>query len=95
MMILRPRLSEKSYALSQQHTYVFDVPSSANKQQIAAAVATQFKVSVVSVNAQRRQGKTKRSVRKGAQPVLGQEKTTKRAFVTVKSGDKIAMFEEV
>lgn len=94
MMILKPRLSEKSYALSQQRTYIFDVPASANKHQIAEAVASQFKVTVISVNSQRQQGKTKRSVRKGAQPVLGQEKTVKRAYITVKSGDKIAMFEE-
>lgn len=93
-MILRPRLSEKSYALSQLRTYVFDVPVIANKQQIAAEVSGQFKVKVIDVNTKRRIGKVKRSVRKGAQPTLGQEKTTKQAFVTLGKGDKIAMFEE-
>lgn len=94
MIILKPRLSEKSYQLSQNQTYIFDVPTSANKPQIAEAVASQFKVKVVTVNSARRRGKAKRSVRRGAQPLTGREKTTKRVYVTLKSGDKIAMFEE-
>lgn len=94
MIILKPRLSEKSYQLSQVQTYVFDVPVTANKSQVASAVASQFKVKVVAVNSARRRGKAKRSVRKRSQPLTGQEKTTKRVYVKLTSGDKIAMFEE-
>ena len=96
MITLRPRLSEKSYAAAQRaQTYVFDVPLTANKQQIAEAVATQFKVGVVGVNTLNKTGKAKRSVRRRAQALIGREKTTKRAYVTLKSGDKIPVFEEV
>lgn len=96
MMLLAPRLSEKSYALSQKfHTYVFDVPSDANRQQIKAAVQEQFKVRVVSVRVLNRIGKVKKSVRKRSQPVFGIEKTTKRAFITLDSNDKLTLFEEV
>lgn len=96
MIMLRPRLSEKSYAAAQnQSTYVFDVPTTAGKQQIASAVAEQFKVGVVGVNTLNKLGKTKRSSRKRAQPLIGREKTTKRAYVTLKQGDKIPIFDEV
>lgn len=95
MMLIRPRLSEKSYAAAQaSHTYVFDVPTTANKAQIAAAVGEQYKVGVIRVNSLNKSGKTKRSLRKRAQAVIGREKTTKRAYVTLKSGDKIPVFEE-
>ena len=30
-MVITPRISEKSYSLSRQNIYVFDVPMSANK----------------------------------------------------------------
>lgn len=95
MIDLKPRLSEKTYMLAQQHnTYVFDVPLSANRLTVAEAVAGQFKVSVEDVNIRRQPGKTKRSVRRRQQPIVGQESTTKRAYVKLKSGDKIPLFEE-
>lgn len=95
VLTLLPRLSEKTYRLSQAvNTYVFDVPVTSNKHQIKAAVESQYKVSVDTVNVQRKEGKQKRSVRKRVQPTLGQERTTKRAYVKLKSGDKIPMFEE-
>lgn len=95
MINLLPRLSEKTYRLSQEsNTYVFDVDLSANKEEVKRAVQSRFKVSVENVNIQRKKGKVKRSVRKRAQPVEGRERTMKRAYVTVKSGDKIPMFED-
>ncbi|HEX9679044.1 MAG TPA: 50S ribosomal protein L23 [Candidatus Saccharimonadales bacterium] len=95
MISLAPRLSEKTYKLAQtDNTYVFDVPASANKQQVKAAVESRFKVAVVKINTQLKSGKTKRSVRKRSQPVIGTEKAVKRAYVRLKSGDKIPMFEE-
>jgi ribosomal protein L23 len=96
MIRLRPRLSEKSYAsASKSQTYVFDVDSVYNSQQIAEAVAEQYKVSVVKVNSFNKKGKVKRSMRRRAQPVKGREKTIKHAYVTLKAGDKIPVFEEV
>jgi ribosomal protein L23 len=44
-----PRATEKAYGLTAQNTYVFNVPLTANKQQIAAAVESQFEVTVTGV----------------------------------------------
>ena len=42
-ILVTPRATEKAYRLvTSQNTYVFDVPTSANKQQIVAAVEAQY-----------------------------------------------------
>jgi large subunit ribosomal protein L23 len=95
-MTLKPRLSEKSYALSQVlRTYVFEVPVGSSKQSIAAAVASQFKVTVTKVNVANSDGKVKRTVRKGGRPVMGQRARTRRAYVTLKEGDSLPVFAAV
>lgn len=95
ILALMPRLSEKTYRLSQENqTYVFDVPAHSNKLTIAKAVERQFKVGVENVNVHVKKGKAKRSLRKRLQPTTGSEGDTKRAYVTLKPGDKIPMFEE-
>jgi len=95
MIELKPRLSEKTYKLAQtSNTYVFDVPLDANRQIIKAAVEQQFKVAVTGVNTRRQPGKVKRSVRRRAQPVMGRENDSKRAYVKLAGGDKIPLFEE-
>jgi large subunit ribosomal protein L23 len=92
-MILRPRVSEKAYGLSQlRNTYVFVVPGSANKLMIAAAVAAQFNVTVEDVNVANVKGKVKRTVRKGGRATTGQDSNQKKAYVTLKKGDTIAVF---
>lgn len=95
MIILKPRLSEKSYAMSQKlHTYSFIVPVSCTRQQIKVAVEQQFKVSVDKVNIMNKPGKVKRSVRRRTQPITGRSAATKKAYVTLKRGDAIPLFEE-
>ena len=43
LVLVTPRVSEKAYRLvTSQNTYVFDVPMSANKNEIKAAVEAQF-----------------------------------------------------
>jgi len=92
--LLRPRLSEKTFGLANTKTvYVFDVPSDANRQVVAAAVAAQFGVTVVSVNITNMKGKTKRTVRKGGRAVNGQRSDSKKAYVTLKAGDKLPFFD--
>ena len=49
-ILLRPVVSEKSYALMDVGTYVFVVDSRANKIEIRDAVQTSFGVRVASVN---------------------------------------------
>ncbi len=93
VLVLKPRVSEKAYGLSQQQgTYVFDVPKDANKQTIAQAVAVQFGVTVQTVNIVNLKGKAKRTVRKGGRPIMGRQQDTKKAYVLLKEGDSLPFF---
>jgi large subunit ribosomal protein L23 len=95
-MILRPRISEKSYGLSQlRNTYAFDVPTNANRTEVADAVAAQFEVTVLSVNILNSKGKVKRTIRRGGRPVMGKRADTKKAYVTLKAGDELPIFAAV
>lgn len=92
---LIPRISEKSYALSQNNTYVFQVPNTANKHEIATAVAQQYNVGVKDVRIVIAKGKVKRSVTKGGAAVhKGNRKDIKKAYVTLVEGDTLKIFEE-
>jgi large subunit ribosomal protein L23 len=94
LMVLKPRLSEKTFGLSQsQNVYVFVVPTNASKQAIAAAVSAQFGVKVTQVNTTNVKGKAKRTVRKRARPTMGQRSDTKKAYVALKEGDSLPFFE--
>jgi len=94
-ILLIPKVSEKSFKLAGTNVYMFNVPIDANKIQIKAAVESEYKVTVLKVNVAVAKGKVKKSFRKGQQPVDGVRKNTKRAYVTLKDGDKIPFFEEV
>lgn len=93
-LILKPRLSEKAYGLSQtSRTYVFDVLSSASKQSIGAAVAEQYSVGVAGVNVANIKGKAKRTfVSRRGKFVRGTRSNTKKAYVTLNEGDSIPIF---
>ena len=86
-IIIKPVVSEKSYALLDQNTYTFVVHPDTNKIQIREAVEEIFDVKVLSVNTINRQGKRKRT-RTG----FGQRKATKRAMVKLADGDRIEAF---
>jgi large subunit ribosomal protein L23 len=88
-IILQPVVSEKSYDLvdaNNQYTFIVDPRS--NKTEIKQAIQTIFDVRVVSVNTMNRKGKLKRT---GL--TIGRRKNTKRALVTLASGDSIDVFE--
>lgn len=94
-MVLKPRISEKTYMMSQTtRTYVVEVPGDANRDTIAKAVATQFGVTVEKINIVVVKGKTKRTVRKGGRPVMGRRSDFKKAYVTLKEGDKLPFFAD-
>ena len=59
-VIIRPVLSEKSYADIANKKYTFEVAKDANKTQIKQAVEQIFKVQVKSVNTANVYGKIKR-----------------------------------
>ena len=91
-IVLRPRISEKAYGLSQRSTYVFDVPTSVNRVQVAASVQAQFEVTVETVRIAKLKGKAKMSYRKRSRPVKGRRSDVKRAYVSLKEGDKLPIF---
>jgi large subunit ribosomal protein L23 len=92
-LILKPRLSEKAYGLSQAQTYTFDVVGNASKQNIAQAVSTQYNVSVARVNSTNVNGKSKRTfVSRRGKFVRGTRSDVKKAYVTLKKGDSIPIF---
>ena len=93
LTLLKPRLSEKTYALSQvRNVYTFEVPGDVNKHSVARAVAAQFDVTVTDVKILNVKGKQKRTVRKGGRPTMGQRSGIKKAYVTLKPGDKLPIF---
>jgi large subunit ribosomal protein L23 len=94
-LVLKPRMSEKAYGLSQGSVYVFAVPGNANKHTVAEAVEAQFKVTVKDVNITNIAGKAKRTIRKGGRAIAGRETDTKKAYVTLKGGDSIPVFAAV
>lgn len=85
---LVPRVSEKAIALAERGTYVFEVPAVANKLEVTKAVEAAFKVSVTEVNMLVAKGKVKRF-----RKVLGHQRDIKKALVTIKKGQTIALFE--
>ena len=89
-ILLRPVISEKSYALMDEHTYVFVVDPRASKVEIRAAVEDAFGVRVFSVNTLVRKGKRKRQRRLST---YGKRPDTKRAIVRLVGEDRIELFE--
>ena len=93
--MITPRATEKAYNAQTQHTYIFFVPRAASKQQIAAAIAEAYKVTVLDVRTANRKGKATRFSRgKHAYPGITYRQDHKVAYITVKEGDKIPVFED-
>ena len=89
-VIIKPVVSEKSYALLDDGVYTFVVHPSANKTEIRQAVESVFNVRVANVNTLNRKGKRKRNRR---QATFGKRPDTKRAIVTLAGDDRIDLFE--
>ena len=87
-VIIRPIVSEKSYAGLEGNTYTFLVDPRANKTEIKEAVQAIWEVRVLSVNTMNRPGKLKR---RGY--TKGKRADEKRAIVTLAEGDSIEIFE--
>lgn len=90
-----PRATEKAYGQSKSNVYVFDVPLTANKQEIVVAVQDQFEVKVVSIKTLVQTGKAIRFSRgKNRVPGKTTRKDSKKAYVTLADGDSIKVFDE-
>lgn len=93
-LFITPRLTEKSYQLATEGIYVFDVPVSANKYQIKQIIKEQYNVDVVNVSVVKQNGKAKAYSRgKNRYPGTRYESDTKKAYVTLAEGQKLAIFE--
>jgi ribosomal protein L23 len=97
LLTLKPRISEKAYALSEQvNVYIFDVPSDANKFDVATAVASQYEVDVTNVRLAGVPGKSVRSYRnRGRRSISSKRNDIRKAYVTLKEGDKLPIFAAV
>jgi large subunit ribosomal protein L23 len=89
-VLVRPVVSEKTYALMDRGVYVFIVDPDATKIDVRHAVEQAFSVRVTKVNTLTRKGKATRNRRTN---VRGQRPNQKRAMVTLAAGDTIDLFE--
>ena len=88
-IIKRPLITEKSMDIAGSGKYAFEVDINSNKIEIAEAVHKIFSVDVTNVNTLRVKGKAKRV---GRFPE-GKTPDWKKAYVTLKPGQRIDIFE--
>jgi large subunit ribosomal protein L23 len=88
-VIIRPIVSEKSYAAYDENVYTFLVAPHATKIEIKHAIQAIFGVRVTNVNTLTRRGKRKRNRRTGE---FGKRADQKRAVVSLAEGDRIEIF---
>ncbi len=90
-ILIRPVVTEKSTYLREKfNKYVFIVHKNADKISIKKAIKEIFNVEPVSVNIVNKKGKKKR-----VRYQYGYTPSIKKAIITLKKGDKIAIFEGV
>jgi len=88
-VLVQPLLTEKITGLREKtNTVGFVVHPEANRVQVKQAIETLLKVKVVKVNLMNVRGKVKRLGR-----FSGKRSDWKKAFVTLKEGEKLEMYE--
>lgn len=85
-VIKKPRITEKAARSAEQNQYVFEITSRATKASVAAAVKELYKVTPLAVNIASTPGKKKMVKGKA-----GVKKGVRKAYVTLKKGDKIEL----
>ncbi len=83
-VILNPIVTEKSTMLTENNVVTFNVPMTATKPQIKAAVEALFSVEVEKVNTLRQDGKIKRF-----RGISGRRNHTTKAMVKLAEGHTI------
>ncbi|MBQ6510744.1 50S ribosomal protein L23 [Candidatus Saccharibacteria bacterium] len=95
LTMIEPRATEKTYAEQAKRTYVFAVKKNSSKQDVAKLISKEFNVTVTDVRILIRKGKkTRFSKGKHAYPGTTYRQDKKLAYVTLKDGDKIKVFDE-
>lgn len=93
--LVEPRATEKSYLEQTNRIYVFPVKKTMSKQEIAKMVEKEFDVTVTDVRTLIRDGKkTKFSKGKHAYPGITHRQDKKYAYVRLKKGDSIKVFDD-
>ena len=87
-VIIRPVLSEKTFALAEAGKYTFRVHDKAHKTQIRQAVELLWDVKVVAVRTASVKSKPKR---RGV--TRGRTRAWKKAIVEVRAGESIPIFQ--
>ncbi len=88
-VVKRPLITEKAERNREaSHQYAFEVHREATKIQVKQAVERIFNVHVLAVRTAIARGKVKRVGRN-----VGRRPNWKKAFVTLKEGETIALFE--
>ncbi|HEY6948533.1 MAG TPA: 50S ribosomal protein L23 [Gemmatimonadales bacterium] len=88
-VVKRPLVTEKSERnRAEGHQFAFEVHRDATKIQVKQAVEKLFNVHVLAVRTAVIRGKNKRVGRS-----IGRRPNWKKAFVTLKEGETIALFE--
>ncbi len=93
-IVLKPRMSEKAYAMSANSVYVFDVDKSVNKHEVTDAVEETYGVTVINIRTIIVKGKAKRLYR-NRRYENGRRSDVKKAYVTLKEGEAIPIFAAV
>lgn len=88
-VVIRPVVSEKSYAGLEENQYTFLVQREASKSEIKQAIEQIWSVQVLRVNTLNRKGKSTRW-----RYTYGKRADEKRAVVTLAPGESIDIFEE-
>ena len=90
-MIIAPLITEKGTIIGEKANQVtFRVQPEASKDQLRFAVEQLFKVTVVKIRTANFMGKERRRGR-----TVGHKPDWKKAYVTLKAGDKIEFFEGI
>lgn len=96
MHVLKPRMSEKSFALSQAtNTFAIDVPAGLDSVEVKQAVEKQFEVKVAKVRMVNRKGKVKRVINvtgKRSSNRTGVKADVRKAYVTLAEGSHLPFF---
>ena len=94
-LVVKPRLTEKTYFLAQQGIYTFEAPIDANCQAIAHAIELAHNVKVTSIKVAVQTGKAKRFNKgKRAYPGIRYESNTKKVYVRLGEGQTIPVFNQ-
>ncbi len=94
-ILIKPIITEKMTSLAEKlNRYGFVVDRKANKVQIKQAIEAMYGVTVKAVNTQQYLGKVKtRNTTRGM--AVGRVNRSKKAMVTLKSGDVIDFYSSI